>query len=155
MGAFQECGLLTSVTISTNVTSIGLFAFAHCYNLTGIYFQGNAPSLDSDIFYYDDYATAYYLPGTIGWSSSFGGLPTALWLPQAQTNDASFGVQTNQFGFNLTWVSDTVVVVEACTNLANPNWTPVGTNILTGGSSYFSDAQWTNYPGRFYRLRSQ
>ena len=24
----------------------------------------------------------------------------------------------------------------------------------TGGMSYFSDPQWTNYPSRFYRLRS-
>jgi len=31
---------------------------------------------------------------------------------------------------------------------------PVQTNILTRDSSYFSDPQWTNYPGLFYRLRS-
>jgi len=30
----------------------------------------------------------------------------------------------------------------------------VRTNTLTGGASYFSDAQWTNYPSRFYRFRS-
>ena len=47
-----------------------------------------------------------------------------------------------------------VVVVEVCTNLANPVWTAVATNTLTGGVSYFSDAQWTSYRGRFYRLRS-
>ena len=46
-----------------------------------------------------------------------------------------------------------VVVVEASTNLANPIWSPLATNTLTSGSSYFSDPQWTNYPGRFYRLR--
>jgi hypothetical protein len=46
-----------------------------------------------------------------------------------------------------------VVVVEACTDLANAVWSPVGTNTLTGGSSYFSDPQWTNYPARLYRLR--
>jgi len=28
----------------------------------------------------------------------------------------------------------------------------MGTNTLTGGSSHFSDPQWTNYPVRFYRL---
>jgi hypothetical protein len=39
-------------------------------------------------------------------------------------------------------------------DLANPAWTPVGTNTLTGGSSYFCDSQWTNCPNRFYRLRS-
>ena len=72
-----------------------------------------------------------------------------------QTSDASFGVRTNQFGFNITWASDMVVVVEACTNLANPTWFPLATNTLTGGSFYFSDPQWTNYPDRFYRFRWQ
>jgi hypothetical protein len=43
-------------------------------------------------------------------------------------------------------------VVEASTDLIN--WQPVQTNTLTSGSVYFSDPQWTNYPGRFYRLRS-
>jgi hypothetical protein len=46
------------------------------------------------------------------------------------------------------------LVVEACTNLANPIWSPLATNTLSNGSSYFSDPQWTNYPTRFYRLRS-
>jgi len=47
-----------------------------------------------------------------------------------------------------------VVVMEACTNMADPDCCPVQTNTLTGGSSCFSDSQWTNYPGRYYRLRS-
>ncbi len=55
--------------------------------------------------------------------------------------------------------SNLVVVVEASTNLASAIWIPVETNTLntyigTNGTSYFSDPQWTNYPGRFYRLRS-
>jgi hypothetical protein len=62
--------------------------------------------------------------------------------------------QTNGFGFIISWATNLSVVVEACTNLANPIWSPVGTNTLTGGSSYFSDPQWTNHPARFYRLRS-
>jgi hypothetical protein len=78
----------------------------------------------------------------------------ALWLPRVQTGDASFGIQTNQFGFNINWASGWTVEVDACTNLANPVWTAVGNNnIGSGGSSYFSDSQWTNYPSRFYRLR--
>jgi hypothetical protein len=89
----------------------------------------------------------------------FDGLPTVLWNPQAQTSDGSFGVQTNGFGFNITGSSNLVIVVETCINLANPSWTSVSTNTLntfidTNGSSYFSDPQWTNYPSRFYRLRS-
>ena len=74
--------------------------------------------------------------------------------PQVQTSDASFGVRTNRFGFTLTGTSGLVIVVEACTDLAHPIWSPLQTNTLTGGSYYFSDPAWTNYPGRFYRLRS-
>ena len=156
--AFYHCINLTNVTIGNSVTNIGEDAFYDCSHLTGIYFQGNAPSLAPEPFNADRNLAVYYLPWTKGWGTSgawFGGCPTALWPPQAQTSDATFGVQTNQFGFNITWASDLVVVVEACTNLADPAWTPVGTNTLTGGSSYFSDPDWTNYPGRFYRLRSQ
>jgi hypothetical protein len=74
--------------------------------------------------------------------------------PQVKTNDACFGVRTNCFGFTITGISDQAVAVDACTNLSNPVWLPVQTNTLIGGSSYFADPCWTNYPGRFYRLRS-
>jgi hypothetical protein len=102
--------------------------------------------------------TVYYLPGTMGWGTTFDGCPTVLWNPQAQTSGASFGVQNNQFGFNITGSSNLVVVVEACT-VTNPTWVTVGTNTLntfigTNGMSYFSDPQWTNYHVRCYRLRS-
>jgi hypothetical protein len=64
------------------------------------------------------------------------------------------GVRTNRFGFTITGTSGLVIVVESCTDLAHPAWSPVETNMLTGGSSYFSDPQWITYPARFYRLRS-
>ena len=86
-------------------------------------------------------------------SHDLGGRPTALWKPQVQTSDASFGVQTNQFGFNISWASGMVVVVEACTNLDYPMWTPLQTDTLMNDMLYFSDPEWTNYPCRFYRLR--
>jgi len=95
------------------------------------------------------------LPGTTGWGTTFGGIQTALWQPQIQTNDGSFGVQSNGFGFDITWASGMTVVVEACTNLVNPSWFPVETNFLNNGSFYFRDSSWTNYPVRFYRLSSQ
>ena len=66
----------------------------------------------------------------------------------------SEGDGTN-FGFNITGDSGRDVVVDACTNLSNPVWLPVHTNTLFGGSSYFNDPQWLNFPFRFYRLRSQ
>jgi hypothetical protein len=154
-GAFSGCTSLTSVTVGNSVTNIGECAFSGCIKLAGVYFQANAPSVGYSymVFASDDNATVYYLPGTTGWSTNFAGLPTVLWTPQVQTSDASFGVRTNQFGFSIAWASGMVIVVDACTNLANPTWSPLATNTLTSGSSYFSDPQWTNYPGRFYRLR--
>ena len=52
-------------------------------------------------------------------------------------------------------MSSPKLMVEAAANLANPIWSPLATDMLTGGSSCFSDARWTNYHGRFYRLSSQ
>ena len=66
----------------------------------------------------------------------------------------SFDVQSNQFGFNFTGPLNLAIVVEACTNLAGPVWTPLQSLTLTNGLFHFSDAQWTNYRGRFYRISS-
>jgi len=85
------------------------------------------------------------LPGTTGWSSPFDGFTALLWNPQAQTSDGLFGVQTNQFGFNITGTTNIPVMLEACTNLGG-NWVPLQSVRLTNGSFYFSDPQWTNYP---------
>jgi hypothetical protein len=73
--------------------------------------------------------------------------------PLILSRSPSFGVKTNRFGFIISWATNLSVVVEACTNLANPIWSPVRTNTITNGSSYFSDPQWTIYRARFYRLR--
>jgi len=109
------------------------------------------------VFDGDNLAVVYYLPGITGWGLTFGGRPTALWYlpnPLILNNRPGFGVRTNGFGFIISGATNISVVVEASTNLANPIWSPVGTNTLTGGSSSFSDPKWTNYPSRFYRLRS-
>ncbi len=153
-------GFVKDICPGPSVTNIGDFAFNSCAKLTGVYFQGPPPSLGSSVFAGDSKATVYYLPGTTGWANfaQLTGLLVVLWNPRVQS-DASFGVRTNRFGFNITGSSNLVIVVEACTNLTSPVWFPVGTNTLntfigTNGTSYFSDPQWTNYLGRFYRLRS-
>lgn len=165
-GAFAFCTNLTSITIPGSVTNIGSEAFGFCNNLNNIFFTGNAPSADSSIFFgkpqpppafsaigFLSPLTVYYVSGTQGWGATFGGFPTVLWNPQAQTSDANFGVRTNRFGFNITGTTNIPVVVEACTNLDGA-WVLLQSVSLTNGSFYFSDPQWTNYPGRFYRIRS-
>jgi hypothetical protein len=148
---------LTNLIIPDSVTNIGDKAFWVCTSLIGIYFLGNAPSLGGPaVFSGDTNVTVYYLPGTVGWGTTFGGRPTALWFlpnPLILTSGPGFGVQSNAFGFIISWATNLPVVVEACTNPANHSWSPVKTNALTGGWSYFSDPQWANYPVRFYRVR--
>jgi hypothetical protein len=159
---FSSNPYVINLTIAASVTNLGYTAFYKCINLKALYFMGNCPVFGSFTFLGAGFlgagTTGYYLPGTIGWSSYGGnypyGIPITLWNPTIETTDGSFGVQTNGFGFNINWASGQTVVVEACTNLTNPVWTPVATNTLTGGTSYFSDPQWTNYPSRFYRLIS-
>ncbi len=153
--AFYSSISLTSVTIGNRVSSLGNGAFEFCASLTGIYFKGNAPSLGGpEVFASDNKATVYYLPGTTGWGTTYGGRPTALWRPQVQASEASLGASATPFGFQINWVGGMTVVVEACTNVANPIWVPVSTNPLAAASSFFSEHKWTNYPARFYRLRS-
>ena len=154
--AFATCQNLTSVRIPSSVTSIGIVAFGHCTNLTKAFFLGNAPNGDNTIFSGES-GIAYYLPGTTGWGSTFGGWPTALWYqPNPMILDSGYGLgpSTNGFGFTISWATNIPVVVEACTDLANPIWTPVTTNALLNGTNYFRDADWTNFPNRFYRVRS-
>lgn len=151
--AFQSCTGLTNVIVGSSVASVGGQAFSSCYALARIYFKGNAPSTNSYVFHMGT-NTVYYLPGTTGWSSVFAGRPAVLWNPQARTDDAVFGVQTNRFGFTITGTPNIPIVVDVCADLAGAAWQPVLAGSLTNGAVYFSDSGWTNYPARFYRIRS-
>ncbi|MDB6019485.1 MAG: Cell surface protein [Pedosphaera sp.] len=137
----------------------------YCYSLVEVFFQGNAPSADRTVFAADtvdrtvsgaDNVTAYYYSGTTGWNTftANSGVPALPWLPTIQTADGSLGVQNSQFGFNVTGPVNMPIVVEACTNLGGGVWTPLTNVLLTNGMYYFSDAQWTNYPGRYYFISS-
>ena len=82
--AFGDCFSMTSATIPGSVTSIGSWAFSYCTNLTQVIFQGNAPSGNgsTNAFFADNKTPVSYLKGTKGWTSTFGGRPTALYQLQ-------------------------------------------------------------------------
>jgi hypothetical protein len=161
--AFTYCSGLKSVAIPASVSKMGQYAFQSCTALHLAYFQGDAPtvngaagSADNTVFQGES-GTAFYPPGTTGWGSTFGGWPTTAgsYQPQPQISGSGqgFGVQSNGFQFTIFWATNTAVVVEASTNLLN--WTPVITNSLLSGTNAFSDSSSTNFPTRFYRVRSQ
>jgi hypothetical protein len=145
---------LTNITIPGSVTNIGDLAFAFCRNLTGVFFTGDPPIADSSVFLSGNNPTVYYLPGMTGWSSPFASREAVLWNPQMQTSGTNFGVQSNQFGFNIVGTPFIPIVVETSTNLASRVWIPLQTLTLTNGSFSFSDSQWTNFQTRYYRLIS-
>ena len=88
---------------------------------------------------------------------AFTPLPLPPWNAQVQF-DSNFGIKSNQFGFDI-YGADWPFVVDAATGLGDPIWFPLATNIITNGGTtngvaYFGDSQRTNYPVRFYRVRS-
>lgn len=154
-GAFKDTAL-ASVMIPRSVTDIAESVF-NTGSMRTMYFQGNPPKVG--VFYNyslgPESVVLYYVPGTSGWgsfdpASSYRNHPIVLWNPLAQSS----GVRSNRFGFNIAGTAGIPIVVEACTNLALGNWSALQSCTVTNGSIYFSDQQWTNYPGRLYRLRS-
>jgi len=161
--AFNSCSSLTSVTFGSGVTNIGTSAFAGCQNLHQVFFLGNEPSVnggpgsaDSTVFSGES-GTVYYASDIAGWGATFGGWPTAAGSyqskPQILASGGGLGVRNNKFQFTFSWASNTIVVVEASTDLRS--WTPVITNTLVNGTNAFTDSTWTNYPRQFYRVHSQ
>jgi hypothetical protein len=137
--AFFECNSLTTVTLGKGLTALGIYPFSRCPKLTAVYARGNHPTGSTDVLWQSGDCChspmTYILPGNkSSWWNQFFPFPGPIlfWLPQVQTADASFGVGTNGFGFNILWTSGMTVVVEASTNLTSPSWVPLATNTLAG-----------------------
>jgi len=157
--AFYGCSSLINATVANGVPSVAYGLFDFCTNLAGVFFQGDSPTVvgdseDGPVFYDDNNVTVYYLPGNIGWSNTYQGVPAVLWNPQVQAGGANFGVKNGQFGFNVTGTANIPIVVQACTNLANPAWTSLTNVTLTNSPFFFSEPFQANTPARYYRISS-
>jgi hypothetical protein len=79
-------------------------------------------------------------------------IPTVLWNPSIQASGPNFGVQSNQFGFDITGTTNIPIVAEASTNLAQSVCVPLQSMTLTNGLVHFSEPLQSNGPARFYRI---
>ena len=77
--AFQSNSTITAVTITPNVTSVGVNAFYGCSNLDDIKFLGTtAPALGANAFAAVSSGAAIIYPyGASGYGATFGGLPSS------------------------------------------------------------------------------
>jgi hypothetical protein len=158
--SFYRCSNLTRITIPSGVSNLQPAVFSCCTSLTEVYFQSNAPTIaalgpfDDPAFNADTNVTVYYLAGTTGWSNTYDGVPAVLWNPLIQTGDGNFGVRNSEFGFDITSTNTIPIVVEACTNLANPVWIALTNVTLTSGLFHFSEPLQAESAGRYYRISS-
>jgi len=151
--ALSKCAKLATVVVPASVTNISSSGFSLC-SITNLFFRGNPCDIGSGAFGFDPDLAVYYLPGTVGWTNPWHGLPALLWNPQVLLGDGSFGVRTNQFGFTIAGTTNIPIVVEGSDGLSGGSWIPLATSSLSGGAIYFADPNWTNYRGRLYRIRS-
>ncbi len=149
--AFSHCSSLTSVTIPASVTSIGEDAFFGCSSLARVYFSGNPPTTEGSIFSQFS-ANIYYLPGSIGWTSTYNGLPTALWNPTFTSTDLVSGNPS----FIVTGTPGIPVTLETRTNLIFGEWSQLQTsNIPPSGTLEFIDTESVGHTIHFYRIVGQ
>ncbi len=154
MAARSRTFCITWLLLLLPVTVQALDFTCSTSNLRGDFFRGSPPTIHCYTLEGTDSVSGFYLPGSLSWEAERLGRPTALCLPQMRTNDVSFGVRQDQFGFKIDWNSGMTVVIKTCMDLVDPVWTPIQTITLNDDSFQFTDPQWTNYPARFYRIRS-
>ena len=79
--AFYGCVSLEFLEMPASLEDVGAYAFFGCTNLGGVYFRGEAPAAGDEIYSNAAQVVSYYLEGMAGWTDTFGGRPTAVWVP--------------------------------------------------------------------------
>jgi len=148
ISAFELCTNLTSVTLPASVTNLEPRAFLLCTKLKSAYFRGNAPSSESVGFSLGfENATVFYQPGTSGWTSTFAGRPTAMWIALVLSLPSQ--PQTTPLILHTTSPAPSQVRVQRSTDLIH--WEDWQTVTKAAGPSTLQDADAGTTPYRFYR----
>jgi hypothetical protein len=148
--AFAACDSLISVTIPASVTNISERAFEDAA-ITAVYFLGDAPAVDGDIFDgCSDTLRVYALPGTTGWGTTFAEYTPEPWSPTI--TEAGWDPGTGCFSLHAHWAAGMKAVLQVQTNLVSGDWQPLYTNTFFNATCRFYDPEWTNHPSRFHRL---
>jgi len=142
---------LINIVFPKALANIESLAFNGCGALRGAYFQGTPPASGGATFSESPFATVYYLPGSTGWTTTYGNAPAVLWNPHFTNSSASFGA-SGHFGFNIAGSTNIPVVLQVSTNGAGPVWTTLSSFTITNGSVPFTDPQSTSFSKRFYRI---
>jgi hypothetical protein len=129
-------GNLTNVALSEGLLSIGPNAFYGGSKLAYVTIPSSVTNIGNGAFSSAAF-TNIFVPANVSYIgvNAFGG-PT---LTNISVDPGS---------------ANSLVVIEACMALQNPVWSALATNSLTAGNYYFSESGWTNFPARFYRVRS-
>ncbi len=156
--AFVGCTGLTSVTLPTSVSLLADGAFAECGRLTSVYCQGDAPDCPWGFpygpFEGDNNATAYYLPGTTGWSPYYDGVPSVYDLiPTVELSPPVAGPSTYARPANMSLkiaISDLLanVTVTAGDYVTLAGVGTDGVNLVSAnGTTLFTNSTYILYPG--------
>ena len=92
-----------------------------------------SPSIGSDVFTGATNGTIYYVQGTAGWSSYYGGLPTAKWVPPLP----SISVQP----ISVTVIAESPATLSVSATGMEPlsyQWSKEGVTIVGGTNANFS-----------------
>jgi hypothetical protein len=94
--AFYDCSQLSALVVPASVKAIANYAFSGCTALTQLSYDGNAPAFLGDYaFFNTPQLTNYFVPGTRGWGSAFGGRPAAPWTARFDQWAAAIGLAGN------------------------------------------------------------
>lgn len=142
---------LRIIVVPYTVTAIADRAFLNSISLARIYFEGSAPAISQNILS-GSTAMVYYCTGTYGWANPWGGRPAALWNAAISSARGDFEIAAGGLRFRFAGPVNHLAVIEATTNLAGQSWTRVTTQTLFGGTSEFTDGNWTNARQQYYRV---